>query len=74
MARLIIDELARSRGMSKSRLQRKAGVTLSMLTRYWNNETESVHLTSMDAIARTLGVRVRDLFADEDPPPQEEIS
>jgi transcriptional regulator with XRE-family HTH domain len=74
MARLIIKELAEAKGMSQSLLQRRAGVTLTMLRRYWKNETESVHLVSMDAIARTLGVRVRDLFADEDPPPPQAIS
>ena len=73
MARLIIEELAKAKGMSQSLLQRKSGVTLTMLRRYWKNETESVHLASMDAIARTLGVRVRDLFADEEPPPAKEV-
>jgi len=37
-----------------------------MLTRYWNNETESVHLDAMDRIAKALGVQVRDLFEAED--------
>ncbi len=72
MARLIIKEISEEKGMSQSLLQRKSGVTLPMLRRYWRNETESVHLASMDAIARALGVRVRDLFADEDPEPARE--
>lgn len=63
--RLIIKELAESRGLNRSQLQIKAGVTLPMLNRYWNNDTDSVHLDSIDKIAGALGVQVRDLFAPE---------
>ena len=66
MARLIIKELAESKDINRSQLQIRAGVTLPMLNRYWNNETDSVHLASMDKIARALGVQVRDLFAADD--------
>lgn len=45
----------------------KAGVTLSMLNRSWNNNTGRVHLESMEKISRSLGVQFRGLFAaDED--------
>jgi transcriptional regulator with XRE-family HTH domain len=67
MVRLIIKEVAEKQGMNRSQLQIRAGVTLPMLNRYWNNKTESVHLASIDRIARALGVQVRDLFAAEDP-------
>lgn len=67
MARLIIKEVAESKGLNRSQLQIKAGVTLPMLNRYWNNDTDSVHLASMDKIAKALGVQVRDLFAAEEP-------
>jgi len=66
MARLIIKEIAESKKINRSQLQIKAGVTLPMLNRYWNNDTDSVHLASMDKIAKALGVQVRDLFAEED--------
>jgi len=62
MVKLIIHELAEQRKMSQSRLQREAGVTMPMLRRYWTNNTDSVHLESMEKIARALGVQVRDLF------------
>lgn len=71
MAKLLIKEIAESRGLNRSQLQIRAGVTLSMLNRYWNNDTESVHLESMEKIARALGVQVRDLFAVE--PQKEEM-
>lgn len=65
MAKLVIKELAESRGLNRSQLQIRAGVTLPMLNRYWNNDTDSVHLASMGKIADALGVQVRDLFAPE---------
>jgi transcriptional regulator with XRE-family HTH domain len=66
VARLRIKEIAESQHINRSQLQIKAGVTLPMLNRYWNNDTESVHLDAMDRIAKALGVQVRDLFAIED--------
>ncbi len=64
MVRLRIRELAEQKGMSQSRLQREAGVTMPMLRRYWSNETDSVHLVSMEKIAKALGVQVSDLFVN----------
>jgi len=66
MAKLLIKEVAESKGLNRSQLQIKAGVTLSMLNRYWHNDTESVHLESMEKIARALGVPLRDLFAADE--------
>ncbi len=66
MVKLLIKELAESKNINRSQLQIKAGVTLSMLNRYWNNDTDSVHLISMEKIAHALGVRVSDLFAEDD--------
>lgn len=68
MVRLLIKEITEEKGWNRSKLQMEAKVTLSMLNRYWNNETESVHLASIDRIARALGVQVRDLFAEEPVP------
>lgn len=68
MTRLLIKEIAERQGLNRSQLQIKAGVTLSMLNRYWNNETDSVHLASMEKIAHALGVEVRDLFAPDKTP------
>jgi len=67
MARLIINEIAEKQGINRSQLQMRAGVTLSMLNRYWLNKTESVDLACLDRIASVLGVQVRDLFAVEEP-------
>lgn len=72
MAKLRIKEIAEAKGLNRSQLQIKAGVTLPMLNRYWSNDTESVHLASMDRIAKALGVQVCDLFATDEPQKGEE--
>jgi transcriptional regulator with XRE-family HTH domain len=74
MARLVIKEIAERKGLNRSQLQIKAGVTLPMLNRYWNNDTDSVHLASMEKIARALGVRVSDLFAEDDASKEVEVA
>lgn len=73
MVRLLIKDIAEKKKISQSRLQREAGVTMPQLRRYWENNTGSVVLDSLDRIARVLGVRVGDLFG-EDVLPQREPS
>lgn len=63
--RLAIKEIAEKQGINQSRLQIKAGVTLPLLSRYWNNKTESVTLVALDRIARALGVKPGDLLVEE---------
>lgn len=75
MLRLRIEELRQERGMSQSKLQREAGITMPQLRRYLENTTESVVLDSLYRIARALGVKVADLFEDDLPavPQKEEV-
>ncbi len=72
MIRLLIKDIAERQGLNRSQLQRLSGVTLPMLYRYWDNNTESVHLVSLERIAKALGVQVRDLFAAEEAEQKEE--
>ncbi len=65
MLRLRIKELAEGQGLNRNQLQLKSGVTLLLLTRYWNNETGSVTLNALERIARALGVKATDLFAED---------
>lgn len=69
--KLRIEELRVQRNLSKSKLQREAGITMPQLTRYLENETESVVLDSLYRIARVLGVKVADLFEDDLPGKEE---
>ena len=64
MVRLRVKELAEQKHFSQSRLQRESGVTMPTLRRYWFNNTDSVHLESIEKIAKALGVHVSDLFAE----------
>jgi Cro/C1-type HTH DNA-binding domain len=47
-------EKTEEKKMNKSLLQRRSGVTMPTLLRYWDNDTQSVHLVSLERIARAL--------------------
>jgi transcriptional regulator with XRE-family HTH domain len=64
MLRLRIKEIAEKQNLNRNQLQLKSGVTLPLLTRYWNNKTESVTLDALDKIAHALGVKGTDLLID----------
>jgi DNA-binding Xre family transcriptional regulator len=64
MLRLRIQELATKQGFNKNQLQLRSGVTLPLLTRYWNNEVDGAKFDALDKIARALGVRDIDLFEE----------
>ena len=66
MAKLIIKEEAKKRGINQSQLQIKAGVTPQLLNRYWNNNTQSVALEQLEKIAKALGVKPGDLIVSEE--------
>ncbi len=52
--------------MNRSQLQLRSGVTLPLLTRYWNNATTEVKLEALEKIARALGVQANTLLVEED--------
>ena len=64
MLRLQIKEIATAQGFNRNQLQLKSGVTLPLLTRYWNNTTESVTLDALEKIAHALGVKATELFLE----------
>lgn len=66
MARLIIKEVAKKKGMNQSQLQLKAGVTPQLLNRYWHNHTQSVALEQIEQIAKALGVKPQDLIVSDE--------
>lgn len=67
MLRLRIEEVAKEKGLNRNQLQLKSGVTLPLLTRYWNNATTEVRLEALDKIAGALGVKSTDLLEDINP-------
>lgn len=66
MARLRVKEIAEKQGYNKSRLQLKSGVTMPLLSRYWDNNTSEVRLDALSKIARALQVSVGALLIDDD--------
>jgi len=66
MIRLIIKEVAKSRGLNQSQLQIKAGVTPQLLNRYWNNHTQSVAFEPLEKIAQALEVKPGELIISEE--------
>lgn len=75
MPRLKVREIAESQGLNMSQLQRRSGVTMPSVRRYWYNTKDGkvegrplseVNLVVLAAIAGVLGVKSRDLFTDED--------
>ncbi|MBO0780503.1 MAG: helix-turn-helix transcriptional regulator [Ktedonobacteraceae bacterium] len=66
MVRLRIKDIAEKRQLNRYQLQMRAGVTMPLLSRYWNNRTESVNLEALGKIAHALGVSVHELFADNE--------
>lgn len=75
MARLRIRELAEAAGLNISQLQRKADITMGTARRYWYNTRdgktegdplEELNLPVLHAIAKVLGVKVKDLLSEEE--------
>ena len=73
MARLRVREIAEAQGYNMSQLQRQSGVTMPSIRRYWYNTRDGkasgeplreVDLVVLEAIARVLGVGVRELFTN----------
>ena len=75
MPQLRIRELAEAKGLSISKLQRSADITMGTARRYWygtregrpeGTALEELNLPVLKAIADVLGVKVRDLLREED--------
>lgn len=74
MARLRVREFAEARGLSKARLQIKAGISMGSVRRYWygtrdgaaaGEPLQEVDLIVLQALARALDVEISDLFAPD---------
>lgn len=65
MVKLIIDRVARQKGINQSQLQIKAGVTPQLLNRYWHNHTQSVAFEPLEKIAAALGVEPGELVISD---------
>lgn len=64
-----VNELAEAQGMNITQLANKAGMAYSMVYGIWTNKTKRPALTTLESIAKALGVPLWALFADAPYPP-----
>ncbi len=69
MTKLRIRELAEERKINISDLSRRTSMAYTTAHALWHDSSKRWNRDTLDSVARVLGVRVRDLFADEQPPP-----
>lgn len=71
MPKLKVQELATAQGLNLSQLQKRAGVTMPSVRRYWYNTRDGkshgeplreIDLSVLGSLARALGVDSRDLL------------
>lgn len=74
MARLCIKQVAQKEKLKQQDIAAKAGVTVQLLSRYWNNNIQRVDLDELEKIAKAIGsltgqeLKTRDLIIDNDEP------
>jgi transcriptional regulator with XRE-family HTH domain len=66
--KLRLQELAQSKGLTLSQVQRRSGLTMTMVRRYWYNETSEVSLRALETLSELLQVAPGDLLTKEDAP------
>jgi transcriptional regulator with XRE-family HTH domain len=57
-----LQELAEAQGLNLSQVQRRSGLTMTLVRRYWRNETSSVSLEALDTLSNLLQVAPGDLL------------
>jgi transcriptional regulator with XRE-family HTH domain len=72
MARLCIKQISQKEKLKQQDIAEKAGVTVQLLSRYWNNNVQRVDLDELEKIAKAIGdltgqkLKTRDLIVDND--------
>lgn len=64
MIRLRIQEIAESKGITRTMLSRRAEVNYDTLNKLWHNTHSSVNLAHLVRIARVLNVPVESLYEE----------
>lgn len=62
MITIRLRELAEAKQMNKSQVQRRTGLTLGVVRRYWNSDTTSVDLRAIDKLCDLLDCQPGDLL------------
>lgn len=66
MTKLRLQEIAQLQGLTISQIQRRTGLTMTMVRRYWYNQTRTVSLDAIDVLSILLNVPPGDLFVREE--------
>lgn len=66
--RFKVKDLAEERGIKQEELARKAGLKLSAVVGVWRNRVDAARLDTLHSIAKALGVKVDDLYEEEQEP------
>ncbi len=64
MRRLRVREVAESKGVTMTKLSRQAELNYKTVYAVWHNPQHDVSLSTLDRIAKVLGVPVTDLLED----------
>ncbi len=62
--RLRVKELAKAKGFNQSSLSRASDVSFLTIKRIYQNPYKDVALSTLEKLAKALGVRVADLFEE----------
>ncbi len=68
MARLRLREIAEAQGMNMSQVQRRTGLTMGAVRRYWHNQSGMVSLDALDKLAALLGMEPGELIGRGETP------
>jgi DNA-binding Xre family transcriptional regulator len=63
--KLRLQEIAQAQGLNLSQVQRRSGLTMTMLRRYWYNQTNIISLQALDTLCSLLHVSPGDLLSRE---------
>jgi DNA-binding Xre family transcriptional regulator len=57
-----LKELAQAKGLNKSQLQKRSGLDMGVIRRYWDDETESYNRHALDKLCDVLACTPGDLL------------
>jgi transcriptional regulator with XRE-family HTH domain len=66
LARLKVREVAQNQGLDMAKLSRRSDVAYRTIVRVWHNPKHDVSLSTLEKIAKALGVRIVDLLAEDE--------
>jgi putative transcriptional regulator len=66
LARLKVREVAEAQGLDMAKLSRRADVAYRTIVRLWHNPEHDASMSTLEKIAKALGVRVVDLIVEEE--------